>query len=448
MKGRELLEKMDMVSPVYVEEADHIPIIRVKRWPKAAVAAACLCLVAWGAWGLSGGPGQSGPGPAPGPVDTANVDGLSAQTRATRPPDASLDVVDSSRGLEPCHGILGLKECWVRRVGPEDAANWWYYVPGGDGTYRLVAESWWNAKCAAPYEVDIDGDGTEELIFNLVYDDGQREVQVVRSRDGKLEDGYFDNEFLCSLWAGHGADGLQSSSYRSWYEPERGFVVEHSGLDADGKEVQTVDMFRDLEHFKFHACSLSIRNEEYYETDKLPEVPTQDTQPSDIASIAPEPCPDTLGFANCVVCLKREPELTHWWYYTCEDGEYRLIAYTFGTGDEPDVYRADLDGDGIDELVCNAEWADGAREVLVYRSRDDVIEQGRIDNQYWQENGLEAAGYSIYDPEQGFIVMANDLKDSGWTVTLQGLEHFVFETFEIQAGDPLFPRPDAPASAG
>ena len=33
MRGRELLDKMELVSPVYVDGADETPIIRAKRWP-------------------------------------------------------------------------------------------------------------------------------------------------------------------------------------------------------------------------------------------------------------------------------------------------------------------------------------------------------------------------------------------------------------------------------
>lgn len=436
MRGRELLDKMELVSPVYVDGADETPIIRAKRWPKAAVAAACLCLVAWGAWGLSGGPGQSGPGPAPGPVDTANVDVLSAQARATRPPDASIGVVNSSRGLEPCHGILGLEECWVRREGPEDAANWWYYVPNGDGTYRLVAESWWNAKSAALYEVDLDGDGIEELIFNLVYDDGLREVQVVRSRNGELEEGYFDNEFLRSLWAGQGADGLQRSSYWSWYDPEQGFVVEHSGLDADGKEIQTVDVFQDLEHFKFHACSISINSEQYYEMDKITEGPTRDT----------EPCGSVLGLGDlgleCRVGRVASMGVNSWEYIVLSPSKIYgcQVAQTWNTGDEPDIYRVDVDGDGVEDLVCNNVYGDGSMDVRIYRRHGGKVERGwlKVDHwiELWAQEGLTVTGPAggfpacRYDPEQGFVLEALCKDENGGevrrTAVVQNMEYFEF----------------------
>lgn len=54
MRGSELLDKLELVNPAYVEEADRVPARRpVRRW-KYGAAAACLCLLLAGM--LFGGP--------------------------------------------------------------------------------------------------------------------------------------------------------------------------------------------------------------------------------------------------------------------------------------------------------------------------------------------------------------------------------------------------------
>lgn len=45
MRGNELLDRMDLADPVYVEAADSTPQKRKKEWSKWLAVAACLCLV-------------------------------------------------------------------------------------------------------------------------------------------------------------------------------------------------------------------------------------------------------------------------------------------------------------------------------------------------------------------------------------------------------------------
>lgn len=433
MKGREFLDKMELVSPVYVEAAGLDPVIRHKRWPGFVAAAACLCLMAWGAWGLTGGFGRE-PGHAAGPGVSEGL-------------EKSLGVVDST-ALEPCPGVLGFEECWVRRDGTPDAANWWYYIRNESDQYKLVAESWWNAKSAAPYEVDLDGDGVKELIFNLNYEDGFREIQIIRRGDGQVENWYFDNAFLRDHWEEQGLTTLEGATehIRSYYDPARGIVLEADCYDETGKEVLSVEVFQDLEHFNYF---LSETHPDPIDGEPLEE---PSPQPSDeVASIAPEPCPATLGFENCVMVQEELPTgLRVWWFYAVEDGQYRLIARSGNYAYEPDVYRVDLDGDGVDELVCNREWADGEQSVLVYRNRDGQIEWGwlGLDGDDWLElwakedlsikYGGEYMICSHYDPEQGFVLSEHPSDKDGNDVlwTFQGLEHFTFEPYDSDPYDP------------
>lgn len=53
-------------------------------------------------------------------------------------------------------------------------------------------------------------------------------------------------------------------------------------------------------------------------------------------------------------------------YYAVENGELEKLAHRWGDKDK-DVYETDMDGDGINELICNVKWiADGSADVLIY----------------------------------------------------------------------------------
>ena len=45
MRGRELLDCMELVEPVYLEAADKRPAVRRRGWLKYGAAAACLCAI-------------------------------------------------------------------------------------------------------------------------------------------------------------------------------------------------------------------------------------------------------------------------------------------------------------------------------------------------------------------------------------------------------------------
>ena len=45
MKGNELLDKMELVDPTFIEDADRIPVVKKKAHVKWGVIAACICLL-------------------------------------------------------------------------------------------------------------------------------------------------------------------------------------------------------------------------------------------------------------------------------------------------------------------------------------------------------------------------------------------------------------------
>lgn len=89
---------------------------------------------------------------------------------------------------------------------------------------------------------------------------------------------------------------------------------------------------------------------------------------------------DILGH-NGFRVFNRCPLGTSYYYYETDyyamEEEPVLLAYRWGTMDG-DTYQVDVDGDGIDELICNVQWmADGAEDVLIYHYDGEKIRQGR-----------------------------------------------------------------------
>lgn len=89
------------------------------------------------------------------------------------------------------------------------------------------------------------------------------------------------------------------------------------------------------------------------------------------------------------------------YYALGTDGGRTPIAESFGWGGAED-YSVDLDGDGMEELVCNVTYGgDGARRAYVYQLRADGIYLGELsagglpDFLDWGVN----ASWSEYDPE-------------------------------------------------
>lgn len=53
-----------------------------------------------------------------------------------------------------------------------------------------------------------------------------------------------------------------------------------------------------------------------------------------------------------------------------------LLAYCWESMDG-DTDQVDVDGDGIDDLICNVQWmADGERDVFIYHYDGEKIWQG------------------------------------------------------------------------
>lgn len=92
-----------------------------------------------------------------------------------------------------------------------------------------------------------------------------------------------------------------------------------------------------------------------------------------------EPFHDVLGHNGFRIFIRR-PHGTSYHYYETDyyamEEEPVFLANCWGTMDG-DTYQVDVDGDGIDELICNVQWmADGARDVFIYHYDGEKIWRG------------------------------------------------------------------------
>ncbi len=120
---------------------------------------------------------------------------------------------------------------------------------------------------------------------------------------------------------------------------------------------------------------------------------------------------DVLGFKNCKI--KSEETAPHFFtrrFYAEIDGELRCIAEMFdrGEGNAPEAYCRDLDGDGVEELICNCVAGDGWQSVVVYRRSGEGVEMGLLRGEFYDRLGAVNFGPGSsaerYDPATGFEV--------------------------------------------
>lgn len=97
------------------------------------------------------------------------------------------------------------------------------------------------------------------------------------------------------------------------------------------------------------------------------------------------------------------------------------VAEQFGY-DDPQAWNRDLDGDGVNELICNCTYGDGVQAVIVYRNNNGVIEEGRIRWNYYDEafgwtdigmGGVSSLPVECYDQERD-VFTATDYYTNGY----------------------------------
>ena len=124
-------------------------------------------------------------------------------------------------------------------------------------------------------------------------------------------------------------------------------------------------------------------------------------EPTDISVEVFENCLGHSGF----ILYKRHSLGRYIHYYEAEyyavDEELEFLAYRWGARDD-DFYEVDVDGDSINELICNVTWlADGASDVYIYHfDGEKVIRAYGSDllDQPFDNHGLGAI-YTTYFPD-------------------------------------------------
>ena len=131
---------------------------------------------------------------------------------------------------------------------------------------------------------------------------------------------------------------------------------------------------------------------------------------------------NALGYKRCYCELISMGGNGFIWNLYNEDKE--MIAMQFGYNDyEPQLYSADMDGDGTDELISYCIYGgDGAARIFVYRNNNGIIELGVF------ETDLNVYEYAMeYDDNEKKIILQNwrDEKE-----TVLGIDDFTFSRFD------------------
>lgn len=144
-----------------------------------------------------------------------------------------------------------------------------------------------------------------------------------------------------------------------------------------------------------------------------------------------------MGFDGyCVRIEESSPNDYVWHYYAEIEGETQCIAEAFGhpmQGWWPEAYSVDLDDDGMPELICNCSYGDGVERVMVYRNNNGIIEKGFLVQKYLERDfniDITVAAYAIiekYDPVENVFCVTNYANDgSERTATVKGMEYLEF----------------------
>ncbi len=141
---------------------------------------------------------------------------------------------------------------------------------------------------------------------------------------------------------------------------------------------------------------------------------------------------DVLGYSDYSVQVEQNmPGFIIQKYYIEVEGIETCIAQVFGYAvPGPEVYSIDLDGDGINELICNCMAGTGAERVYVFRNNDGVIERGWLSYDLWDATmfpGISNRG-SAYIQEK-YIVETNTFKIAYPTET--GIESIILKDMDM-----------------
>ena len=163
-----------------------------------------------------------------------------------------------------------------------------------------------------------------------------------------------------------------------------------------------------------------------------------ETNKDDNESESKQRLKDVLGYKDYYVKVEQNmPGFMIQKYYTDAEGVETCIAEAFGyVVPGPEVYSKDLDGDGINELICNCMAGTGAERVYVYRNNNGLIERGRLSYDLWDDTlfqGITNRGSSYvqekYISETDTFKITYPTETETACVIVEDMNWIIFEEF-------------------
>lgn len=130
-----------------------------------------------------------------------------------------------------------------------------------------------------------------------------------------------------------------------------------------------------------------------------------------------EPFEDICGYNG--FCVRDESWFVQYYsdYYVMSDDKILQIAHSFGGNQLDNNYVKDLDGDGINELICNVTYgADGVQHVIVYKRFGNEVMCGNVQEDYLEDWQRFYLGAIVYEPEDDM------LRIEKWNEETQGFD--------------------------
>lgn len=373
MRGNELLEKMELVDPAYVEAADKKPVT-IKDWlVKWGVMAACMSMIVAGGVLLFNRINDKEPDNLLVVETIENMDEISSVYEGTLLAENLILSNAESSTIELIH---------LDNADFYDTSSWdTLSVSAEYDDFSLVLN------CS--FHGQVENDSIPEILDTVQF--GEVQVSLYQKKP------------------------TQESEYMY------GALFEYAGVFYE-----VLILSNDPDSI-YEILEMVIGPNDAKDTDGLEQQDREDT----------ESFTNILGFDGyCVRIEESSPNIYVWYYYAEIEGETQCIAEAFGSplpGWWPEAYSVDLDGDGISELICNCSYGDGVERVIVYRNNSGIIEKGFLVQKYLETDfniDITVAAYAIiekYDPVENTFNITNYASDgSVRTAAVKGMDYLEF----------------------